>query len=79
VYVNRIDTGLLKQIEQYQRDRHRLNEIAVGADSLFQHSIASSAHPDLGCQPSLANAHVQDDQQEAAQPGIQSCNHESLL
>jgi hypothetical protein len=33
----------------------------MGADSLFQQSINPSAHTDLGSQPSLANAYVQDD------------------
>jgi hypothetical protein len=71
----RINTGLLEQIEQYQRDRHRFDEISVGADSLFQSRIAPNAHTDLGRQSSLANAYIQDDQQEAAQTGVYCSDH----
>jgi len=75
VYDNRIYAGLLKQIEQYQRDRYRFDEITMGADSLFQNCIAPSTHTDLGRQPSLANAYIQEDQQEAAETGVERRNH----
>jgi hypothetical protein len=59
VYVEGVSASVFKQKEQDQSYRHRLNEVAVGADSTLQVSVAARAESDLGDQPPLTDAQVQ--------------------
>jgi hypothetical protein len=59
VYVDGVCASVLEQKKQKQSHRHRLDEVAVGADSTLQVSVAARAESDLGDQPPLADAQVQ--------------------
>ena len=59
VYVDGVSASVLEQKKQNQSYRYRLNEVAVGADSTLQISVAARTQSDLRRQPSLADAQVQ--------------------
>jgi hypothetical protein len=59
VYVDGVSASVLEKKKQDQSYRHRLNEVAVGADSTLQIGVAARAESDLGDQPPLTDAQVQ--------------------